>query len=341
LFLSHQTGLYTPFGCQLAKEAAGFGLDNDPYSDVPIDPPIKVVVPGCSGLGEDGIRLEFPRLDYNNAVYPFWYDLEAPTELSATYLEYADNPSGANYHREHIYEVQLLAHFIGWLQRDPDSQQIWNYDDNDFCGWVNEFIHDDGNDGSLTGRLLRCLPNNENPYPNDGPFMPWLERRTNGIKARAWGGVAIYDPHKFADFSDDKKVSVMRATAGLKSYMSEPVVTYSWEMQSECVRALWGEWKEDYETNDNVPDSAKQVDIFDSYDRWIQEEIEQYNSGLYVGMRDMISWWNDNEVHLNYPNMLDEFPDETEEVTGQGLWTMWDDAGGPFAPLLNNPLVIQ
>jgi hypothetical protein len=60
--------------------------------------------------------------------------------------------------------------------------------------------------------------------------------------------VAIYDPHKFADFSDDKKVSVMRATAGLKSYMSEPVVTYSWEMQSECVRALWGEWKEDYET---------------------------------------------------------------------------------------------
>jgi len=33
LFLSHQTGLYTPFGCKLAKEAAGFGLDNDPYSD--------------------------------------------------------------------------------------------------------------------------------------------------------------------------------------------------------------------------------------------------------------------------------------------------------------------
>jgi hypothetical protein len=69
LLLSHQTGLYTPFGSKLAKRAAGFGQDNDPYSNgmlltelllypidsnrlipqVDTDPPIEVRIKPVAG----------------------------------------------------------------------------------------------------------------------------------------------------------------------------------------------------------------------------------------------------------------------------------------------------
>ena len=87
LLLSHQTGLYTPFGSKLAERAAGFGQDNDPYSDgmlltdlhlypidsnriipqVDTDPPIEVrikLVAGCEVISRiylTGRRAELSR----------------------------------------------------------------------------------------------------------------------------------------------------------------------------------------------------------------------------------------------------------------------------------------
>jgi hypothetical protein len=140
LLLSHQTGLYTPFGGKRAGGAGSFGLDNDPYSDgmlitdlyhcsidstrlvpqVDVDPPIEVkikpavgsvisrisqvVVPGCPGI-------KFTPLPFNTAVSPVWYNLQTPLALSATYFGYNPDQSGGQYGREHIYEVQLRQYY--------------------------------------------------------------------------------------------------------------------------------------------------------------------------------------------------------------------------------------
>jgi len=113
----------------------------------------------------------------------------------------------------------------------------------------------------------------------------------------------------------------MRATAGVKSYMSAKLVHDSWVQQSDCVRNEWDKWQIFYGSvrvyfipvssssstfdpnnirsiidaqiqDDNVPQSAKDVDIADSYDLWMTQTIQQFNDGLDDGMHNMIDLWN-------------------------------------------------
>jgi hypothetical protein len=50
-----------------------------------------------------------------------------------------------------------VALFIGSIRNDPNSQQIWDFNSNDFCGWVNYYLNQ-GYGGGASVRLDRVLP---------------------------------------------------------------------------------------------------------------------------------------------------------------------------------------
>ena len=129
----------------------------------------------------------------------------------------------------------------------------------------------------------------------------------------------------------------MRATAGVKSYMSVPLAYNSWIQQSTCIKNQWANWltvysvvrvhfipapasaPSTYDTNNirsiidaqiqdiSVPPTARGVNIVDHYLQWEYNITKEYTMGLEKGMNNMIGWWNDvangltNPVNVSWP----------------------------------------
>jgi hypothetical protein len=201
---------------------------------------IDVVISNCKGL-------RFKPIAYNGpALATGFFHLSQVNSLSPTYADHT-NPACKNgpwpfgYGREHIYEVQLIAQFIDTLMND--HKDIWQhykaqYPVDTRCKYIaNQILKSPVAGGvSLIRNLLECLPHNGG---QNQAYMPWLDSLANGIKARAFNDHALRLEQSFKTDTPTKKVMVMRAVAGLLSYMNTPAVSTSFIEQSRCMRGHW------------------------------------------------------------------------------------------------------
>ncbi|KAK7017177.1 hypothetical protein R3P38DRAFT_2784858 [Favolaschia claudopus] len=230
----------------------------------------------------------FRPLPYKNQGTAY-YDLQYPTDttFNPTFSAHSAPAPGSKakgnaYHREHIYEVQLISDFISSLEKQT---ALWQSVNNNFCNWVQNEIRRP----QVIPNLLHCLPFDAR-IQGTNPFMPWLEGVANGIKANVIHGNSIASAKRWRSYSFSKKLSVMRSTAGLAYYMTDASVRESFIGQSDCIKDVWDTWYLTYSTANNVQVNGGMQRLYTDF---IRNVISQFSSRLDSGMNDMISFWDD------------------------------------------------
>ncbi|KAK7039901.1 hypothetical protein R3P38DRAFT_2902374 [Favolaschia claudopus] len=292
------------------------GTDNDPYSDVNQNTledsferrAINVDEPLFNDLDDDDEplfnhtlchlisplqvkvsecpKVSFSALPYNN-LGTTYYDLQNPTDtkFDPTFSPHAAAAPGAKattYGREHIYEIQLISDFITNLAKQT---ALWQSVNNNFCDWVQKEIVSQG----VIPNLLHCFPFNSR-IQGTNPFMPWLEGVANGIKANTIHGNSLANSNTWKKYSFSKKLSVMRSTAGLASYMNDANVRESFISQSACMKDVWNTWYGTYSATNNVQVTGGMQGLYTNFVRGV---MSQFSSRLESGMDNMISFWDD------------------------------------------------
>jgi hypothetical protein len=134
----------------------------------------------------------------------------------------------------------LVALFIDHLM--DQHKDIWQFYTNRYpqdtkCKYIaNEILKSSTGGVPLIRNLLQCLPHNQGQH---NQYMPWLDNLANGIKASAFNGHALRRQQSFKADTPTKKVMIMRAVAGLLSYMNTATVKESFIEQSKCMRGHW------------------------------------------------------------------------------------------------------
>lgn len=273
------------------------------------------VVPGCS--------IGFAPLRYSKFATPAtWINLATPhgTEIEPldpslkVYSSPPDNLAG-EYNRDHVFEVQLIASFIGSLGESTVARRLWKPILNqEFCDWVDEYICS----STFIWNLLQCLPNDRS---KDNAWMPMLEKTIDGMKSRAFNGSKIITKSRFKSYSDTEKVASLRAAASTWEYAKDDTTEKAFTQQSTCLRRQWQYWLAWYVKQHHAPKSAKQVDVGRMHSKWVQHIRRSFDDNLRRGIVDMVSWWNESnkdgskEVILNFPSLL---PDQGRKMSVDG-----------------------
>jgi hypothetical protein len=297
-------------GLDLFPQSFG-NLTSSPISPFGI---IDVVISNCKGL-------RFKPMPYNSPnLASGYYHLSQANSLSPLYSN-DPNPACKNgplpvgYGREHIYEVQLISMFIDQIMMD--HQAIWQryanvYPTDTKCKYIaNQILKSPVQGGvPLITSLLRCLPYN---MGQNNQYMPWLDNLANGIKASAFNGHTLRREQTFKADPPTKKVMVMRAVAGVVSYMNSPNISTSFIEQSQCMRGQWERWLLDYETTNPGSNPMGGTTMTAYYNTWITGKVQSFETNLQTGLSSMIGWWveqynqgnptqaNNIMVNYNYP----------------------------------------
>ncbi|KAG8808397.1 hypothetical protein FRC17_003980 [Serendipita sp. 399] len=160
--------------------------------------------------------------------------------------------------------------------------------------------------------------------------MPWLESVTNSIKASALSNKAVRTQNAFNGYDWSKKVAVMRSTAAVMSYMTEPAIVKSLKQQSECIKEAWLEWFLLYLQIPGIPPTAKTVNLEALYLDWFQFTIMRMKDDLLTSMANMITWWNIQAkgagvvelVQVDFNNRIKQGP--IKSVKGSDLTYLWN-----------------
>ncbi|KAJ6523144.1 hypothetical protein DFH09DRAFT_1190811 [Mycena vulgaris] len=110
------------------------------------------------------------------------------------------------------------------------------------------------------------------------------------MKANAIHGNTLAKEATWKKYTFTKKLSVMRSTAGLASYMTNPQVRESFISQSNCMKQEWNTWYTTYSqtTGVTVPGGITTI-----YTNFIQGVMRQFSSRLETGMITMMGFWDD------------------------------------------------
>ncbi|KAH9829398.1 uncharacterized protein C8Q71DRAFT_863325 [Rhodofomes roseus] len=196
--------------------------------------------------------------DYSKTNVIAYYDHDDPGGLDPTIGSYTQLPLNLGgklvtqnnnpiYAREHVYEQSLSSLFVDYLSLQPNLWQsqagLNNPNDSvDFCTWVVSNLVDvpaysPQGSRSLFTQLGNCYPSTVSGVSTVGlqgitNSMPILEQTTNKIKNTVFydGERQLYTPLKMIPIQDDtvfrgycpqKQVAVLRAAAGIPSYLNQ------------------------------------------------------------------------------------------------------------------------
>ncbi|KAJ7362657.1 hypothetical protein DFH08DRAFT_841312 [Mycena albidolilacea] len=219
-------------------------------------------------------KVKFSPLSYKN-LGSSYFDLQNPTatNFDPTFSPHAGPAPGARattYGREHIYEVQLISDFMNSL---ATQTALWQSVNPNFCSWLDDEVVKK----ALIPNLLHCLPYDSRIGVN--PYMPWLESVANGKKASAIHGNNLATSSTWKKYSFTKKLSVMRSTAALASYMNHPSVRQSFISQSNCMKQECGVI---------VTGGINAI-----YTNFIRNVMSSFSPNLQAGLDLMVSFWDD------------------------------------------------
>ncbi|KAH9919518.1 uncharacterized protein B0H18DRAFT_1122441 [Fomitopsis serialis] len=302
-----------------------------------------------------------------------YYDHENPGTLSPTMGSYTQLPlnlggnlvtaTGKNiYAREHVYEMSLSSLFVDYLAQ---FSQLWQTAAGlsspasgiDFCAWVEDNLVQvpawlPGSQ-SLFSMIGNCYPG----YLLNGATgsMVILEQTANEIKNTAfYDGEQRLDPfltaknirsqQEFADYCPQKQVAVIRAAAGIPSFLNQYPVRQEASVHcsdlydidsllqfltaNTCIRSAWTKWYAAYlAANVDAPD-RDQVDIPTLYDNWISSIMKNMKPYLVNQITTLISYYDDTvngqaggapPVDLSFYILMDN--NQVLNAQGQPLYT--------------------
>ncbi|KAJ7864454.1 hypothetical protein B0H14DRAFT_2736332 [Mycena olivaceomarginata] len=305
------------------------GTDNDPYSDLNLntlddaferrafEDELDTVWGSPDGTSNDTLSayenyvkesnsdkylqraagFSFNALAYNQLAFQY-FDLQNPTaaNLDPTFGPRTTPAPGfkpTTYGREHIYELQLISDFMSNLAQQT---ALWQPVNKDFCTWLNQNVIK----LAMVPNLLQCFPYNARilSATSSNPYMPWLEGVANGMKANVIHGNKLASSSTWKKYTFTKKLSVMRSTAGLASYMNHPDVRESFITQSNCMKNEWNTWYTTYSQTNGVTVAGGMNGIYTNFIRGV---MSQFSTRLVAGLEDMISFWDDAVAEID-PN---------------------------------------
>lgn len=243
------------------------------------------------------------------------------------------------YAREHVYEeslgmsinsqvgfakhLRIAGLFVDYLKQ---SEDLWldTAKTNDWCTWVNDnlvatpayFIDDLENphSQSVFEQLGNC-------YPQSGiDPMPIMEQEGNKAK-----NLAMYDGERQlnnlgtkqlrdvtnADWTakcSSSKVAVIRAAAGVISYMNAFPIRNDFLASNRCIRRVWAAWAPLYLASTvDAPDKGN-VNVPNLYDNWINSVVSGMAPWLRSEVARLIQTVADpSTINLSFNNVLDNF----------------------------------
>ncbi|CAK5268570.1 unnamed protein product [Mycena citricolor] len=280
---------------------------------------------------------------YDNTPIISYYDLENPASLDPTMGSwspavpinlglnannepYLSLPSGKGnkviYAREHPYEESMSALFIDYLELQTD---LWENaaEDEDFCVWVQDNLIDvpdynppEWNDVSLFNMLGTCYPSNQQRTP-----MVILEQNANvmkhiAFKAKAFQFIgktpgSLRGTTSFKKYCPQKQIAVLRAAAGIPSFLNQYEVSTIFIGMNKCVRNLWGTWATAYQNDPNVDAPNKgNVNVVSLYNTWIFQIVNSVPGYIRTQLNTLIPLYNKQStaaatVDLSWPPLLD------------------------------------
>ncbi|PPR04933.1 hypothetical protein CVT24_007314 [Panaeolus cyanescens] len=283
-----------------------------------------------------GVTINVP--DYNQCPISAYYDLENPTTLDPTFgswvpkvpVDLGTNADGtqslahpgstAIYSREHPYEAQMAATFIDFLQK---STGLWRNaaGNNNWCTWVNDNLRTTPNympaGQNVFTQIGQCYPSNANPRA-----MPVMEQAANVIKNKALfsGEASLMNANpipvrsltSFRRYCAQKQISVMRATAGVTSFMNDFTVKNFFLDQNTCIKNVWTTWYGLYRTSNVDAPSKNNFDMASLYNTWVFHVVNGVQPFLTQQLQTMAANYNSANngavatVALSWPILLDQ-----------------------------------
>ncbi|KAJ7502451.1 hypothetical protein B0H11DRAFT_1712411, partial [Mycena galericulata] len=290
-------------------------------------------------------NIAIPIPDYDTTPIISYYDLEDPASLSPAMGSwsptvpvnlgntqngepYLSLPSGGGnkvvYAREHPYEVSMSSLFIDYLQRQTD---LWTNaaGTNSWCPWVSANLNANPppnyypaafNGQSLFAMLGTCYPSNQQQTP-----MAIFEQNANVIKRTAlWSMESaliglnpsnVRGDTTFTNYCPQKQIAVLRAAAGVPSFLNEYEISSIFINMNNCVKNVWSQWAAAYlDPAMDAPNRAN-VNVPNIYDNWIYQVVANVSPFLRTQVQHLITLYNGGQttaatVDLSWPILLDQ-----------------------------------
>ncbi|KAJ7062137.1 hypothetical protein C8F01DRAFT_1368794 [Mycena amicta] len=321
----------------VAKREEGSDRDlNSTFGDNPFKILRSVKLQQCN------IVIQMPVYDSTPIIA--YFDLDNPGILDPTFesyvpsvpvnlgtrgpdgLPYLSLPSGngnkAVYAREHPYDESLSALFVDFLQNSPS---LWTNGagTNTWCSWVTAnlltrptYRPAAWGTNSVFARLAKCYPGNA-----AGSSMVVMEQDANVMKntavafrAKALLGLGT-DPlrtnDRFTGYCPQKQIAVLRAAAGITSFLNDDVVKEIFINQNTCIRTVWSEWQTAYRASNVDAPFRNNVDVVALYNNWIIQVMNNVAPFIRDQIRALILLYNGGQpgaatVDLSWPVLLDQ-----------------------------------
>ena len=169
---------------------------------------------------------------------------------------------------------------------------------------------------TVFNQIGSCYPNNQNPRP-----MPVMEQVANVIKSIALFSQEaaminkspsdIRRPQQFKTYCASKQVSVMRAAAGVTSFMNDFAVKNFFLDQNKCIRNVWTTWYALYAASNVDAPGKGNINMASLYNNWVFHVVNGVQPFLITQLQSQATLFNTGSngaatVSLSWPVLLDQ-----------------------------------
>ena len=159
-----------------------------------------------------------------------------------------------------------------------------------------------------------CYPNNQNPRP-----MPVMEQVANVIKNKGLfageaalineASIAVRNPGRFANYCATKQISVMRAAAGVTSFMNNFAVKNFFLNQNQCIKNVWVTWYALYAASNVDAPLKGNFNMGSLYSTWIFHVVNGVQPFLTTQLQTLAAssgFTGTATASLSWPILLDQ-----------------------------------
>ena len=169
---------------------------------------------------------------------------------------------------------------------------------------------------NVFNQIGTCYPNNQNPQP-----MPVMEQVANVIKNKGLfsGEAALMNAQsipvrrqpQFSRYCATKQISVMRAAAGVTSFMNDFAVKNFFLDQNQCIKSVWTTWYALYAASNVDAPLKGNFNIASLYNTWVFHVVNGVQPFLTAQLQTLAASFNAGPTgtataSLSWPILLDQ-----------------------------------
>ena len=168
---------------------------------------------------------------------------------------------------------------------------------------------------NIFNQIGACYPNNQNPQP-----MPVMEQVANVIKNKGLfsGEAALMNAQsipvrrqpQFSRYCATKQISIMRAAAGVTSFMNDYAVKNFFLAQNQCIKNVWTTWYALYAASNVDAPSKANFNMASLYNTWVFHVVNGVQPFLTTQLQTLAASFNapggTATASLSWPILLDQ-----------------------------------